>query len=105
MVFVVDMVAMFFFYSLVRRWRAKTLWKNSYLCRIFRLLKKGALQMYDNSDIVLRTCVPYGLFLDDGSQRRLDVVGHIGDKVGFHTLILHADLHGFRLGNSPRSLR
>lgn len=63
MVFVVDMVAMFFFYSLVRRWRAKTLWKNSYLCRIFRLLKKGALQMYDNSDIVLRTCVPYGLFL------------------------------------------
>ena len=29
----------------------------------FRLLKKGALQMYDNSDIVLRTCVPYGLFL------------------------------------------
>ena len=42
MVFVVDMVAMFFFYSLVRRWRAKTLWKNSYLCRIFRCVKASS---------------------------------------------------------------
>ncbi len=62
-VFAVDMVAMFFFYSLVRRLRARVLWKNSYLCRFFRLLKRCTLQMYDNSDIVLRTCVPYGLFL------------------------------------------
>ena len=62
-VFAVDTVAMFFFYSLVRRLRARTLWKNSYLCRIYHLLKSCALQMYDNSDIVLRTCVPYGLFL------------------------------------------
>ncbi len=62
-VFAVDMMAMFFFYSLVRRLRARTLWKNSYLCRMFRLVKRCALQMYDNSNIVLRTCVPYGLFL------------------------------------------
>lgn len=62
-VFVVDVVAMFFFYSLVRRWRAKTLWKNSYLCRLFKLLKRGALLLYDNSNIVLRTCIPYGVFL------------------------------------------
>ena len=63
MVFAVDMVSMFFFYSLVRRLRARTLWKNSYLCRMFRLVKRCALQMYDNSNIVLRTCVPYSLFL------------------------------------------
>ena len=62
-VFVVDMVVMFFFYSLVRRWRARTLWKNSYLCRLFHLVKSIALQMYDNSHIVLRTCIPYGIFL------------------------------------------
>ena len=62
-VFVVDLVAMFFFYSLVRRLRAGILWKNSYLYRLFRLIKRCALQLYDNSNIVLRTCVPYGLFL------------------------------------------
>ncbi len=62
-VFVVDAAAMFFFYSLVRRWRARILWKNSYLYRLCRLGKSIALQMYDNSNIVLRTCIPYGIFL------------------------------------------
>ena len=62
-VFVADAVAMFFFYSLIRRLRARTLWKNSYLCRLVRLIKRFALQMYDNSSIVLRTCIPYGIFL------------------------------------------
>lgn len=62
-VFAVDTVAMFFFYSLVRRLRGRTLWKNSYLCRLLRLVKRCALQLYDNSNIVLRTCIPYGLFL------------------------------------------
>ncbi len=61
--FVLDAVAMFFFYSLIRRWRAKTLWKNSYLCRFARGVKRFALRMYDNSNIVLRTCIPYGIFL------------------------------------------
>ena len=30
----------------------------------------------------------------DGGQRRLNVVGHIGNQVSFHALILHTDLHG-----------
>lgn len=62
-VFIIDSVAMLFFYSLVRRLRARTLWRNSYLCRIAGRLKRIALQMYDNSNIVLRTCIPYGIFL------------------------------------------
>ena len=62
-VFAADAIAMFFFYSLVRRLRARVLWKNSYLCRLARLIKRIVLQMYDNSNIVLRTCIPYGIFL------------------------------------------
>lgn len=62
-VFATDAVAMFFFYSLVRRLKAGVLWKNSYLCRLVHLIKRIVLQMYDNSNIVLRTCIPYGIFL------------------------------------------
>lgn len=62
-VFIADTVAMFFFYSLVRRIKAKTLWKNSYLYRICRGLKKFAWKVYDNGTIVIRTWVPYGIFI------------------------------------------
>lgn len=62
-IFVADTVAMFFFYSLVRRIKARTLWKNSYLYRFARKVKKFAWQVYDNGHIVLRTWVPYGIFL------------------------------------------
>lgn len=62
-VYVADAVVMFFFYSLVRRIKAKTLWKNSYLCRICRRMKKFAWKVYDNGTIVIRTWIPYALFL------------------------------------------
>lgn len=62
-VYVADAVAMFFFYSLVRRIKAKTLWKNSYLCRICRRMKKFAWKVYDNGTIVIRTWIPYAIFL------------------------------------------
>lgn len=62
-VFIADVVAMFFFYSLVRRIKAKTLWKNSYLRRLCCKLKEFAWKVYDNGNIVIRTWVPYGVFL------------------------------------------
>lgn len=62
-VFVFDTAAMFFFYSLVRRIKARDLWKNSYLCRLCRKLKAFAWKVYDNGSIVIRTWVPYGIFL------------------------------------------
>lgn len=62
-VFAADAVLMFFFYSFVRRFKAKTLWKNSYLRRIVYKIKKFAWKVYDNGNIVLRTWVPYGVFL------------------------------------------
>lgn len=61
--FAADMLFTFFFYSLVRRIKARTLWKNSYLCRIVGRLKAFAWKVYDNGSIVLRTWIPYGIYL------------------------------------------
>lgn len=62
-VFTADALFTFFFYSLVRRVKARTLWKNSWLCRLVQRLTKFAWKVYDNGGIVLRTWVPYSIFL------------------------------------------
>lgn len=59
-VFAGDVVITFFFYSLIRRIKARTIWKNSYLSGLVNWLKQFAWKVYDNSGIVLRTWVPYG---------------------------------------------
>ena len=61
--FAMDAIAMFFFYSLVRRIKAGTLWKNSYLRRLARRVKKLLWHVYDNGNIVIRTWIPYCIFL------------------------------------------
>lgn len=61
--FAADVLFTFFFYSLVRRIKARTLWKNSWLFRLAQRFKKFAWNVYDNGGIVLRTWVPYGVFL------------------------------------------
>ncbi|MDE6213821.1 MAG: hypothetical protein K2M70_10155, partial [Lachnospiraceae bacterium] len=58
-VFAADVLFTFFFYSLVRRIKARTFWKNSYLCRLVNWVKQFAWRVYDNGSIVLRTWVPY----------------------------------------------
>lgn len=62
-VFAADCIAMFFYYSLVRRIKARTLWKNSYLNRLFGYAARFGWKVYDNSDIVLRTWLPYAAFV------------------------------------------
>lgn len=62
-VFLADWAAMFFFYSLVRRIKARSLWKNSYLKRLFGRAVRFGWKVYDNSDIVLRTWLPYAAFV------------------------------------------
>lgn len=62
-VFAADALFTFFFYSLVRRIKARTLWKNSWLCRLVRRMTKFAWKVYDNGGVVLRTWVPYSVFL------------------------------------------
>lgn len=62
-VFVIDIIFLFFYYSLVRRIKAKTLWKNSYLRRLLKKCYSIILELYGNSNIVARTWGPYILFL------------------------------------------
>ena len=63
LVFLLDAIVMFFFYSLVRRIKARTLWSNSLLCRLWKRIKKFAWHVYDNGGMVLRIWLPYGIFL------------------------------------------
>lgn len=61
--FLLDIVFALFYYSLVRRVKAKTLWQDSFL-RI--LLRKGSaclLDIYDNGSIIVRTWVPFLIML------------------------------------------
>lgn len=62
-VFLLDVVSMFFFYSLVRRIKAGTLWSNSLLFRLYQKTRKWIWIIYDNGDIVVRTWVPYTIYL------------------------------------------
>lgn len=60
---IVDAVFFFFFYSLVRRIKAKTLWQNSCLKWLIQKISKLLLNAYDNGNIIVRTWVPYIIFL------------------------------------------
>ncbi|MCM1387265.1 MAG: HAMP domain-containing histidine kinase [Bacillus sp. (in: Bacteria)] len=60
---IADMIFCLFYYSLIRRIKARVLWKNSYLKRIVRKCSKWMLDIYDNGSIVVRTWVPYAVFL------------------------------------------
>lgn len=63
LVFAADSAFVFFFYSLIRRIRTRTLWKNSLLRRLVRKAKVFVLNVYDNGSIVLRTWVPFAILL------------------------------------------
>lgn len=62
-VFLLDVASMYFFYSLVRRIKAGTLWANSLVFRLYQQTKKWIWMIYDNGDIVVRTWVPYIIYL------------------------------------------
>ena len=47
-IFAADVLFTFFFYSMVRRIKAHTFWKNSWLCRLAQRLMKFAWKVYDN---------------------------------------------------------
>ncbi len=52
-----------FYYSLVRRLKADNLWKESLTHKILVTGKTTAWKVYDNGDIVVKTWVPYLIFL------------------------------------------
>ncbi len=61
-VLLISLLFSFFYYSFVRRIKAGTLWKASLLRRIGRMLRKGTAYAYKNSTLLMRVCVPFGVF-------------------------------------------
>lgn len=59
----ISLLVSFIYYSFVRRIKACTLWKNSLLKKLCSFIKKEAVYLYNHSAVVLRTWVPYGLFV------------------------------------------
>ena len=57
----VSMLFSFFYYSFVRRIKARSLWKNSLLNRLRKFVKKLVAYAYDRSSLILRVWVPFGL--------------------------------------------
>ncbi len=55
---VISILFSFFYYSFVRRIKARTLWKNSLLKRLFDKTVKTGVYLYDHSSVVLRILVP-----------------------------------------------
>lgn len=62
-VLVTNAVFLFFYLSLIRRIKAKTFWNNFMIYRIFLRCKDTLMKLYDDSRNVVRSWVPYLLFL------------------------------------------
>lgn len=58
----VSLLFAFFYFSLVRRWKAGNLWKDSLTRRAGRSVMRGIRYAYRHWDLVLRVWVPFGLF-------------------------------------------
>lgn len=63
LVFLLDMLFCFFYYSFIRRIKGRVIWKNSYLRRLMKKAEGLALELYGNSSIVIRVWVPFIIFL------------------------------------------
>ena len=59
----VSMLFSFFYYSFVRRIKARSLWKNSLLNRFGRFVKKSVAYAYNRSSLILRVWVPFSLLI------------------------------------------
>lgn len=59
----VSLVFSFFYYSLVRRIKARNLWKDSLIRRVGLFIGNGIRYAYRHWDVVLRVGVPFGIFV------------------------------------------
>ncbi|MCR4595292.1 MAG: HAMP domain-containing histidine kinase [Lachnospiraceae bacterium] len=63
-VFIFDVLMLWLYYSLVRRVRGRHIWKQSFLYKVLNAIGQGAVKVYDNGNLLLRSVVPYaGLLL------------------------------------------
>ena len=51
------------YYSLVRRIKARHIWKQSFLYKILCACGRGIVGIYDNGNVLLRSVVPYVIFM------------------------------------------
>ncbi|MCM1119078.1 MAG: HAMP domain-containing histidine kinase [bacterium] len=59
----VSLYAGLFWYSLVRRMQCSALWRNSILHRVCSVIYRGVKMMLENHNAVIRTLMPYNIFL------------------------------------------
>lgn len=62
-VFILDVIFLFLYYSFIRRVKGRHIWKQSLLYKILGSIKKGIYFVYDNGGLLLRSVVPYVIFL------------------------------------------
>lgn len=60
---IISLCISFFYYSFVRRIRAKIIWKGSLLNRLFGFVKKWLIYTYHHSDIIFRVWGPFVVFV------------------------------------------
>ncbi|MCI6552911.1 MAG: HAMP domain-containing histidine kinase [Lachnospiraceae bacterium] len=51
------------YYSLVRRLKGNSLWRDSLTCRAIEMGRNAAWRVYDNGDLLIKTWIPYGGFM------------------------------------------
>lgn len=62
-VFVCELLFTFFYYSFVRRVKGDSLWTDSLTCKGTQKGKALALQLYDNGSLIMKTWIPYVIFV------------------------------------------
>ena len=56
---VFSLIGSFFYYSLVRRWKAKSLWKSSICYRLCRFIRKGVIAIMEHKSVAVRVLLPF----------------------------------------------
>jgi len=94
----VSLVFSFFYYSFVRRVKAKVLWRQSLLRRMGMSARKWILYFFGHSTLILRVWAPLGVFvLVNGALVILIfylMVDHFGNLLWFFVLLILAAIDG-----------
>ena len=59
-VFIYDIIILSLYYSLVRRIKGRNIWSYSLLNKLIQYCRNALLSIYDNSNVIIRSWVPYG---------------------------------------------
>lgn len=57
--FVADWIASVLYLSLIRRLKLHVFWKNTLIWKTVSLIRRGVIQLYENSNIIIRVLIPF----------------------------------------------